>query len=104
MAYNPDLYRLERLVNTPGADKMEIAALRHKLWTISIEAPGRKRQYNVTPVRFTFPNGEVKTYGSQTDAVEASGSHKATLERASRLGLPLKKGKYAGAMVEILSL
>jgi len=55
-------------------------------------------------VRFTFPNGEVKTYVSQTDAVEASGSHKATLERASRLGLPLKKGKYAGAVVEILSL
>ncbi len=92
MAYNPDLYKLERLVNTPDTDRSEIATLSHK------------RQYDITPVRFTFPNGEVKTYGSQTDAVEASGSHKATLERASRLGLPLKKGKYAGAMVEILSL
>ncbi len=100
MAYNPDLYKLERLVNTPGADKNEIEALRNML-TIGREK--KKRPYNVTPVRFTFPDGETETFASQKDAVDASGVHKVTIERAARLGTPLKKGQYAGAMVEILS-
>ena len=64
MANKEDLYRLERLVNTPGADEDEIRVLRKALWGKSYDRPKQNR-YNSTPVRFTFPDGEVKEFSTQ---------------------------------------
>lgn len=96
MANKEDLYRLEKLVNTPGADKDEIRVLRKALWGKSYDRPKQNR-YNSTPVRFTFPDGEVKEFSTQREAAEMSGLNKWTLDRACRLQIPLKKGNFAGA-------
>lgn len=102
MSNKEDLYRLEKLVNTPGADEDEIRVLRKALWGKSYDRPKQNR-YNSTPVRFTFPDGEVKEFSTQREAAEMSGLNKWTLDRACRLQIPLKKGNFAGATVEILN-
>lgn len=45
MANKEDLYRLEKLVNTPGADEDEIRVLRKALWGKSYDRPKQNR-YN----------------------------------------------------------
>lgn len=83
-------------------DEDEIRVLRKALWGKSYNRPKQNR-YNSTPVRFTFPDGEVKEFSTQREAAEMSGLNKWTLDRACRLQIPLKKGNFAGATVEILS-
>lgn len=45
MAKKEELYRLEKLVNTPGADEDEIRVLRKALWGKSYDRPKQNR-YN----------------------------------------------------------
>lgn len=49
MANKEDLYRLEKLVNTPGADEDEIRVLRKALWGKSYDRP-REAQLEVLQV------------------------------------------------------